>query len=617
MLGYPVCIKDRRYERNEFIFSIALVLEEEADKSSYVGVVRKLGLLLRSLEEQAGFLSREEDREREKAREKEGNKRGPILRAGKGYSNSISGGGKVYALCEMILEDLNNYCECMIPIGKGWLRRDSNEGSRLIGFVLDPSNTLNLKLFPARRPPPTIHAWHVPLSIVRLSTLARAETSNSWDLTLLRIIPYIDGVASVARISQLADADLNLTRKAVAHLVYYGCVILLDIFQFSAVYAPTADYGAFVESTEMQAECLRYVMVPWTQQQHQNVKSDGNGNVGNGPYEGMGVKTGNMTPRRMDVNSNDFGGNNGSDITLGSSYRSTNTVTSLTQSTSKLTLANPTHTSALSASTLARASTSAHLPPAERMQYLLIRLYASLKQGLTLRNWCIENASSLDGIDIRRFITFGVIKGFLYRVQKFAFATGSTPVSSSSAAMAGKGAIGGRDEAKGSTGVLPTSPRNADFPFVVDDYYTDHAQQHEQHTLKKLARQKQYHNHRRTDSDSWGQNVNDDSIRSPASPSHSPLPSPFPSPSLNPAQDLSAPEPSQANGAYSVINSKLISGSKSKRSSLHPQTLPLPLARYLDGTHCFDQICTELAMAERDVLAKIKGWSGDVQLIYR
>lgn len=26
-------------------------------------------------------------------------------------------GGKVYAICEMILEDLNNYCECMTPIG--------------------------------------------------------------------------------------------------------------------------------------------------------------------------------------------------------------------------------------------------------------------------------------------------------------------------------------------------------------------------------------------------------------------------------------------------------------------------------------------------------------------
>lgn len=98
------------------------MLEEDADKSSYVGVVRKLGLLLRSLEEQAGFLSREEDRMKEKGKERE--KKGNALGSGGeremglGYSSGISGGEKVYALCEMILEDLNNYCECMIPIGE-------------------------------------------------------------------------------------------------------------------------------------------------------------------------------------------------------------------------------------------------------------------------------------------------------------------------------------------------------------------------------------------------------------------------------------------------------------------------------------------------------------------
>ena len=90
--------------------------------NSYVGVVRKLGLLFRSLEEQAGFLSREEGEKKDKQKERD--KRGDALSKGgeheasKGYSSGISGGEKVYALCEMILEDLNNYCECMIPIGE-------------------------------------------------------------------------------------------------------------------------------------------------------------------------------------------------------------------------------------------------------------------------------------------------------------------------------------------------------------------------------------------------------------------------------------------------------------------------------------------------------------------
>ena len=97
VLGYPVCINNRKYDRNEFIFNLALVLEESAEISSYQAVVRKLAKLFRTLEEQGEFLSSERNNDI--------------------TTSSQKSGGKVYALCEMILEDLNNYCECMIPIG--------------------------------------------------------------------------------------------------------------------------------------------------------------------------------------------------------------------------------------------------------------------------------------------------------------------------------------------------------------------------------------------------------------------------------------------------------------------------------------------------------------------
>ena len=41
------------------------------------------------------------------------------------------------------------------------------------------------------------------------------------------------------------------------------------------------------------------------------------------------------------------------------------------------------------------------------------------------------------------------------------------------------------------------------------------------------------------------------------------------------------------------------------------------LDRFLDGTHCFDEICTELAISERELLARLKGKGGDVQIICR
>ena len=195
---------------------------------------------------------------------------------------------------------------------------------------IDEFNTLNLKLFPAYPPPPPLAPHYVPLATVRLSAL----TDENWDLTMLRILPFIDGVRSIRAISREADADYKLVRKAIAHLVYYGCVMILDVFHFGASYAPTADMSSFVIDSEMQEEARGYVLSP------------------------------DITGKRL---------------TIRDSINTTR----------------------------------------------LVELYCSLKQGLSVRSWCLENAEVVGVLDVRRFITFGVIKGILYRVHKYAVATGS------------------------------------------------------------------------------------------------------------------------------------------------------------------------------------------------
>ena len=50
-------------------------------------------------------------------------------------------------------------------------------------------------------------------------------------MTLRRIVPFINGVHSVKTISNLADVDNEFTRTALQHLLYYGCVKMVDIFQ--------------------------------------------------------------------------------------------------------------------------------------------------------------------------------------------------------------------------------------------------------------------------------------------------------------------------------------------------------------------------------------------------
>jgi hypothetical protein len=83
------------YDRNEFIFNFCIVLAEDEEWGSFRSVVQKLADLMCGLEEQSGFLSKD---------------------------TSKGGEGKVHSLCETLMEDLNNYCECMIPIGMSLIR---------------------------------------------------------------------------------------------------------------------------------------------------------------------------------------------------------------------------------------------------------------------------------------------------------------------------------------------------------------------------------------------------------------------------------------------------------------------------------------------------------------
>lgn len=52
----------------------------------------------------------------------------------------------------------------------------------------------------------------------------------------------------------------------------------------------------------------------------------------------------------------------------------------------------------------------------------LLELYSILKPGMSVADFCLAHQIQLANIDVRRFITFGVIKGFLRRMHKYALA---------------------------------------------------------------------------------------------------------------------------------------------------------------------------------------------------
>lgn len=105
ILGHPICITDStKYERNDFIFNFCILLDEKADWTPFRGVIAKLAKLFANLEEQDSFLSKEE-------------KDASIVMAGtEGYGGER--GSKVFAVVEMVFEDLRSFGETMIPIGR-------------------------------------------------------------------------------------------------------------------------------------------------------------------------------------------------------------------------------------------------------------------------------------------------------------------------------------------------------------------------------------------------------------------------------------------------------------------------------------------------------------------
>lgn len=94
ILGHPVVIADVKYRRNEFIFNFGLIVEADVDHTPYERVVRCLATTFNEMERQDEYLSRGESRDEDDARR-------PIA-----------------SLLEIIKEDLNNYGECMIPVGQ-------------------------------------------------------------------------------------------------------------------------------------------------------------------------------------------------------------------------------------------------------------------------------------------------------------------------------------------------------------------------------------------------------------------------------------------------------------------------------------------------------------------
>lgn len=341
VLGYPVNIENEKYTRNTFNFNFCFVFPYNSDTTPYESAIKRIGKMFQALEEQSFILSKLDTHgsfvKKDAFPTESSIEINDFITPGFKKTQKVNL-SSIESLIHQVYQDLNNYSECCIP--------------------LDSANSVDIKLFPILPPPVNIKAFQVPILTVKLNLLV----DINWDPTMLKILPNINGINSIKRISELADADYILTKQCIQHLMHYKCINMIDIFQFSNIYAPTNHIGDFLTLDNMAEECQSYIIT------------------------------------------NEF--NSLSEITVNEDFESQ---------------ANfPNSISPVSMHSVFKTKKKFNektitIPSKATLFYL----YRSLNQGQTVKNWYFQHRKYLANIDIRRFINFGVIRGIIYRVNSY------------------------------------------------------------------------------------------------------------------------------------------------------------------------------------------------------
>ncbi|CUS21733.1 LAQU0S03e09494g1_1 [Lachancea quebecensis] len=418
LVCYPVNVVAPYYARNSFSFDFVFVFPYDCATSPYEPAIERLGKMFTVLEEQSQILSKAENSSvyfqlKTRNAQKHGNpetakgtEQPSSLDIGEmaqpenqGYASAkyyeilkdLEGPSKKIAVEDLITKiyrDLNDYSECLIPIDSG--------------------NAVDIKLFPLLSPPSSCFSIEdVPISTVNLAKLIDVN----WDPTMLKIVPHINGINSIAKVANLSDSDVGLVVECIKHLIYYNCVILADIFQFSNIYAPTNELSRFLTEPTLAAECQLYVTY------------NGSAHLPNLPFERRPSRSGHGIIRDRSSNGTldilrkvkqtplrESSFNSGMDL-LGSKHQHT------PQSRSS---SIPYHNASDASFGNSDVGPKGSLAPFTSKS-CLFDLYRSLSQGQTIKEWYKIHFEKIRAarIDVRRFVTFGVLHGLIYRSYSY------------------------------------------------------------------------------------------------------------------------------------------------------------------------------------------------------
>jgi hypothetical protein len=279
--------------------------------------------------------------------------------------------------------------------------------------------------------------------------------------------------------------------------------------------------------------------------------------------------------------------------------------------------------------------------PKKKRKYLdgvgIVELYASLRQGQNVKQWYTLNARQLANVDIRRFITFGIIKGFLYRVHKYAYGPRpegfvytsshadmkSLSKAASTSSVKGIGGMGsGLGSSMNSAGGATTADEDALVSRENSIRYgrMDNEQQQSQQQVGVMSSSYQStnnthtnhsHNHSHTNSNNISIRLGSAGTSFDNDPRHQ-----------NQSHEENEHNINSENHSTESILDDDFADEESREGGTAQEAIRFhqnhkALEKYLDGQHCFDEICTELEISERELTARLRRIPWVVHIIHR
>jgi len=254
IVGCPVCMEDKKYDRNILMFNLCFVCTAQSKTKPIEPVVRKLADYLTTLETESGFVSNEATKT------------------------------QIQSLIERILTDLNQTRRCSILVNDSVTIYLKVVDRAPTGDTVPPpscppscppqktsEHENQLSLIPTDsasfpQPPPFVREHDVPIFKPEFASMIEGgyledflKIQTSLDMTTQQIIPFIDGFRHVKRISFEVDVDINLVKICLQNLLQFGYILIIPIFLYSNVYVATEDLDRLTSEAKLWDECREFV----------------------------------------------------------------------------------------------------------------------------------------------------------------------------------------------------------------------------------------------------------------------------------------------------------------------------------------------------------------------